>query len=241
MQARSVMRSGTKAQATGFSQNSQRIGSMHTADMRKDSPPRAPLHRVAQETLIASLRNAHALEKQVIAVLEPQLAMLTDYPDLHARLTQHAAQSREQAKRLEAALHACGSATSMVKDALLSVMGLTQSSVQGLSSDGVLKAVVADMMTEHLEIATYRTLIALADMAGKPDLRPPLETSLHEEEAMADWFDQNLEQIVRRFVELEAAKQHRSDAADSNRATKHHDASAQTDQPPEPNTRPSDT
>ena len=60
----------------------------------------------------------------------------------------------------------------MVKDALLSIMGLSQSSMQGLSDDAVLKAVAADTMTEHLEIATYKTLLVLANMADKPELRP---------------------------------------------------------------------
>ena len=160
----------------------------------------------AHEALVVSLRNAHALEKQVTTVLDGQLRLLDDYPALHARVTEHILATREQARRLEGALEACGSSASMVKDALLSAMGLGQSSVQGFGEDAVLKAVVADMMTEHLEIATYRTLIALADMAGKSDLRPRLEESLREEEAMAKWFDENLDAIVRRFVELKAAE-----------------------------------
>lgn len=176
--------------------------------------PRTPVQVVAQETLVVNLRNAHALEKQVIAVLEPQLALLDRYPDLHAKVTQHIAETHEQTDRLQAALEACGSSPSMVKDALLRVMGLGQSSVQGFGSDAVLKAVVADMMTEHLEIATYRTLIVLAEMAGRPELCPALEISLHEEEAMADWFNQNLERLTRRFVELEAAEDRQADAVE---------------------------
>lgn len=164
------------------------------------------IQAAAQDTLIANLRNAHALESQVIAVLEPQLDLLPAYTDLHARVTRHIAETRDQLHRLEIALAACDSSPSMVKDALLSMMGLGQSSVQGFSDDAVLKATAADMMTEHLEIATYRSLIVLADMAGKPELRAGLEASLHEEEAMAEWFNQNLEAITRRFVEIKAAE-----------------------------------
>lgn len=160
----------------------------------------------AHESLVASLRNAHALEKQQITVLEAQLDLVGEYPDLHARLTDHIVETREQVRRLEAGLEACGSSSSMVRDAFLSAMGFGQSSVQGIGDEAVLKAVTADIMEEHLEIATYRTLITLADLAGKPDLRPRLEESLHEEEAMADWFDQNLDAITRRFVELKASE-----------------------------------
>lgn len=181
----------------------------------QDTTPAQPsVQVVAQETLVVNLRNAHALEKQVVAVLEPQLALLDDYPDLHARVTQHIAETHEQTDRLQAALETCDSSPSMVKDTLLSVMGRGQSSVQGFSSDAVLKAVVADMMTEHLEIATYRTLIVLAEMAGRPELCPALETSRHEEEAMADWFNQNLERLTRRFVELEAGEDRQADAVE---------------------------
>lgn len=168
------------------------------------NPAAAAFEAAAHEALVANLRNTHALEKQTVAVMESQLDVLTDYPDLHARVTDHITESREQARRLEAALEACGSSASMVKDALLSVMGRSQSSVQSFSDDAVLKALAADTMTEHLEIATYRTLLALADMAGKPEIRPRLEESLREEEAMAKWLEQNLDAITRRFVENKA-------------------------------------
>ena len=166
-----------------------------------------PFEAAAHETLVAGLRNAHALEKQAITVLEAQLDLLTEYPELHAGVTEHIVETRDQARRLEAGLEVCGASTSMVKDALMSVMGLGQSSVAGFSDDAVLKAVIADITNEHLEIATYRTLIALADMAGKPELKPRLEETLREEEAMAAWFEENLDAITRRFVEIKAAEQ----------------------------------
>lgn len=168
--------------------------------------PQTQIQTTALELLIVNLRNAHALEKQVIAVLEPQLDLIEDLPDLHAKVSQHIEETRQQVQRLQAALESCDSSSSMFKDAFLSVMGLGQSSVQGMSDDGMLKALVADMMTEHLEIASYRALIVLAEMAGRSDLCLNLEVSLSEEEAMADWFNQNLEQLTRRFVELEAAE-----------------------------------
>lgn len=171
------------------------------------------IEAAARETLVAGLRNAHALEKQAITVLGSQLDLLTEFPALHARVTEHVTETRDQARRLEAGLEACGASTSILKDALLSVVGLGQSSVQGFADDAVLKAVLADTMTEHLEIATYRSLISLADMAGKPELRPRLEESLREEEAMAAWLDENLEAITRRYIELMASEQ-RAEAAE---------------------------
>ena len=203
---------------------------MPTAQM----PPPTAFEAAAHETLVSNLRNTHALEKQAIAVLEAQLKLLTDYPDLHARVTAHIVETREQARRLEAGLEACGDSASMVKDTLLSVMGLGQSSVQGFSDDAVLKAVAADTMTEHLEIATYRTLLALADMAGKPELRPRLEVSLREEEEMAAWFDQNLDAITRRFVEIKASALQDHAARRTDSAAPDDESAAEPDTKPKP-------
>lgn len=164
-------------------------------------------HRpAAREALIAGLRNAHALERQGVAVMETQLGRLDDYPDLHARLTEHVRESREQSRRLEGALEDCGASTSMVKDALMSALGLSQSSVQGFARDAVLKAVLADTMFEHLEIAAYRSLFVLAEMAELPKIKERLQPSLDEEIAMAGWLEDNLEAVTRRYVELSSFK-----------------------------------
>ncbi len=165
----------------------------------------SPLAKAAHDTLTANLQNAHALEMQVVAVLEAQLDLFSEFPELRDRVTKHIKESSGQARRIEAALEACGESASAVKDTLLSIMGVTQSSTQSFSTDAVLKAVAADVMTEHLEITTYRTLIVLAGMAGRAELQPDLEASLREEEAMAGWLEQNMERITRRFVEMRTA------------------------------------
>lgn len=183
----------------------------------------------AHETLVDGLRNAHALEKQAITVMEAQLGLLSDYPEMHARVTAHIAETREQAHRLDAGLEACGASSSMIKDAFLSMMGLGQSSVQGFSDDAVLKATLANAMTEHLEVATYRSLITLADMAGKPELCPRLQETLREEEAMAAWYDDNIDAITRRYVERMASAQQAAEKKAADKA----DATRQDNSPPD--------
>jgi ferritin-like metal-binding protein YciE len=159
----------------------------------------------ALETLIAGLRNAHALEKQSIAVIDAQLPRLGEHPDLKARLSDHVGESQRQASRLEEALEACGSSASTVKDVMMSLLGASQSSVQGFAEDAVLKAVLADTMLENLEIASYRSLLELADVAELPQVAALLQPSLSEEIAMANWLEEELPAITRRYVELEAA------------------------------------
>jgi len=164
------------------------------------------LREAALEALVDGLRNAHALEKQAVATLEAQLDRTEDHPDLHARIRSHLLESREQGRRLEGALDACGASSSVAKDLMMRVLGFGQASVQSFADDAVLKAVLADIMFERMEIASYRSLVELADMAGKPELRPRLEETLHEEEAMAEWLEENLPAITRRHVEISAGE-----------------------------------
>lgn len=51
------------------------------------TPPSIAFEAASHEALVSNLRNTHALGKQAIAVLEAQLKLLTDYPELHARVT----------------------------------------------------------------------------------------------------------------------------------------------------------
>jgi len=162
------------------------------------------LSKSARETLLVGMRNAHALERQAISILEPQLARLADYPDLRARLQRHIEESQVQAQRLESALERHDTSPSAVKDTVLSVMGMAQSTMAGLADDAVLKASFSNIAFEHFEIASYRSMLELVDLAGMPELRPNLEASLREEEAMAAWLEQNLGSVTRRYVELEA-------------------------------------
>lgn len=69
--------------------------------MPSDTTP-APMtsEAAAHKALVASMRDTHALEKQQIQVLEAHLDLFQDYPDLHARVTEHIVSTRDQARRL---------------------------------------------------------------------------------------------------------------------------------------------
>nr|MBA3326335.1 ferritin-like domain-containing protein [Paracoccaceae bacterium] len=154
----------------------------------------------AQEILVAGLRNAHAMERQAVAVLETQTRRLRDYPDFETRVFRHVQESRIQAERLENALRRCDAAPSSLKGVAMSAMGLWQSTAQLFADDAPVKAMLADTMFEHFEIAAYRSLLEIASLAGRDELRPDLEASLREEEAMARWLEENLTAVTRRYV-----------------------------------------
>jgi ferritin-like metal-binding protein YciE len=76
-----------------------------------------------------------------------------------------------------------------------------------IAPDEVVKNSFANFAFEHYEIASYTSLLTLADMAGHGAGRSALEASLREEKAMAAWIADHLEATTRRFVERSAANQ----------------------------------
>src|SRR3978361_394008 len=70
----------------------------------------------AKDIFVTGLRNAHAMEIQARELMERQSERLTDYPEVHQRVTQHLKEPNEQLKRWEPCLSACGESTSTLKD-----------------------------------------------------------------------------------------------------------------------------
>lgn len=77
---------------------------------------------------------------------------------------------------------------------------------QGLSelfvSDEVVKATMASYTFEHIEIASYRCLIAAADAVGDTETSRVCQQILKQEEAMAAWLGEQLPQVTRQFLQL---------------------------------------
>jgi ferritin-like metal-binding protein YciE len=57
---------------------------------------------------------------------------------------------------------------------------------------------------EHFEIASYESLLAMAETAKQTSCIGLLRPSLHEERAMADWLADNLRDVTLRYLELSA-------------------------------------
>ena len=51
-------------------------------------------------------------------------------------------------------------------------------------------------------MASYKSLITLSETAGLERFRTALEQNLREEEAMAQWIDQSLPLVTRRYAQL---------------------------------------
>lgn len=159
----------------------------------------------AREIFVVGLRNAHAMETQAREMMERQAERLDDYPEVKARVTQHLQETQGQLRRLEECLTACGETPSTLKDAAQSFMGNMAAMAHAVMPDEILKNTFANNAFEHFEIAAYKSLLSLADLAGVSAAKPLLQTSLKEEEAMAAWIDQNIDNVTRSYVRAQAA------------------------------------
>lgn len=154
----------------------------------------------AKDTFVVGLRNAHAMETQARGLMERQSERLDQYPEVKAKIAAHLQETNEQLRRLEQCLEACGESTSSLKDTTQSVMASAQAMMHAMAGDEILKNTFANNAFENFEIAAYKSLLALCGPAGVEQARAPLETSLKEEQRMAQWIDANVEKVTMEYI-----------------------------------------
>ena len=160
-----------------------------------------------RDTYITGLVNAHALENQAISILSRQVERLESYPEMSDQLRLHIDESKTQAARLEEILQAHGTSHSTLKDLVTSFTGNMAALAHAPMQDEVMKNTFANFAFEHFEIAAYRSLLAMADLAGDSSSPKLLQQSLSEEIRMAKWIEDNLDATTRKYVQLSAAGQ----------------------------------
>jgi ferritin-like metal-binding protein YciE len=157
-----------------------------------------------QELFIVGLRNAHALEKQALSIMTPQATRIEHYPELADRLQSHIEETHGQISRLEQVLADLGESHSTLKDTALGLAGGMATIAHSFAGDEILKNSFANYAFENFEIASYKSLIVMAEDGGYAQAVPLLRQTLSEEQAMAEWIDQFLPLVTRRYVELSA-------------------------------------
>ena len=156
--------------------------------------------QTAKDILIVGLRNAYALEGQAIELTERQSERLEHYPELRARIRQHLEETRQQRAMVEQCLQRLGTSPSSLKDMALSLAANLQAMAHSMAGDEVLKNSFGSYAFEHFEIASYKSLIVMAETAGEPEIARTCQQILRQEEAMAGWIGDHLEETTHRFV-----------------------------------------
>jgi ferritin-like metal-binding protein YciE len=159
----------------------------------------------ARDLLVTGLRNAHGMEVQARELMQRQCERLGDYPTVQARVRQHLAETVEQLHRLEKCLAACGETASLIKDTLMSAFANLTAIGHAAADDEILKSTFANQAFENYEIAAYKSLLTLCEQAGMPGLQDPLRQSLGEEQRMAAWLDDHVEEVTLAYLAKKSA------------------------------------
>ena len=157
------------------------------------------------EIYLTGLRNQHAVETQAIGTIQNQLPRMKAYPDLHARMQQDKERSTEQAARLDSLLARHGFKASLAKEAVTGSVATVAGFVHALSSDEVLKDVLAAVGFKAYEIGSYKVLVTLAQAAGATDDVSVLEQSMKEEQEMGDWLGSHIGPFVQAYLGQQTA------------------------------------
>ena len=159
-----------------------------------------------RDLFITGLVNAHAVEKQALSIMTPQVSRIENYPEVAERLRAHIEETNGQIARLDEILDGFGTSASTLKDTALSMSGGMAAIAHSVAGDEILKNSFANFAFEHFEIASYTSLLALVEHGGFATARAGLEQSLREEEAMARWIGEHLPDVTRKYADLYVAE-----------------------------------
>lgn len=158
-----------------------------------------------REHYLAWLRDAHAMEEQALTMMKGMLSRLENYPVLCARMEQHITETERQAAALSKLLEGRDSGTSVMKDALGKATAFGQAMSGMFADDEVVKGAMASYTFEHMEIAAYKVLISTATTLEDTTALAVFEQNLAEEQEMADWLLDHLDQTTRIFLARDEA------------------------------------
>ena len=165
-------------------------------------PLYTPVSPTVRSVFVTGLQNAHAVEQQALALIDRQLDRLVRYPEIADRLRAHRSETEGQIRRLEEILRGLDESHSSWRDAAMSLMGNIAALSNSLAGDEVLKNHIVNHAFENFEIATYTSLIALAEAGSFATAVPLLQATLREEEAMAAWVRDSLADLTLKYVGL---------------------------------------
>jgi len=154
---------------------------------------------------VTGVKNAHALEKEAIQILERQLDRLKNYPEMESLIRRHLAESKQHEQRIDEVLDGLGEDRSLLKDLATQFMGNMAAIAHVPMPDEILKNTFANHAFENFEVASYKSLIVMAEAAGESRFLTALNQNLREDENAAQMIKDMVEPITRKYLARAAA------------------------------------
>jgi ferritin-like metal-binding protein YciE len=158
-----------------------------------------------RSVFVTGLQNAHAVENQALALIDRQLDRVVRYPEIAERLRSHRIETEVQISRLDEILREFDARSSGWKDMALNFMGNMAALGNVMAGDEIIKNQLVNYAFENFEVASYRSLIALAEAGGFSRESMLLGETLREEQAMAAWVLDSLPGLTLKYVGLATA------------------------------------
>lgn len=148
-----------------------------------------------QDQIVKYLTDVHSLEANAITQLKNGAEASTD-PQLTAALQKHLAETEQQEQLVRARLEALHASPSAIKDLAQKGWAAATGVASSVAPDTTGKIAITAYMFEHLEIASYRSLRAVAERAGDVETAQLAETILGQEQTTADTISGLIEQVA---------------------------------------------
>jgi ferritin-like metal-binding protein YciE len=158
-----------------------------------------------QDLVVGWLNDAYAMERSITQVLQRHVKDAKDLPEVQTRLQQHLDATERHAELVQGCVERLGGDTSKLKSGVAQVMGAVQGMSTSLAKDELVKNALQDYSTEHMEIASYQSLLAAAQQLGDTETASVCEQILQDEEAMQAWLREQIPTITRQVLEQQGS------------------------------------
>ena len=158
--------------------------------------------RTLQQELVDYIEDAHAMEQNVLQMLDSMIATTRD-DAIVQEFEHHKMETERHEQLLRERLEALGRDTSIRKEAQSIAGALLKGVVDQVRGDKPGKNARDAFVTEHMEIAAYELLERLADRAGDEETAEIARRNRADEEAMAQKIAANWD----RFLDLTLAEE----------------------------------
>jgi ferritin-like metal-binding protein YciE len=150
--------------------------------------------------IIDWLNDAYAMERALEITLEKQANSGEVHRAIRERAAIHLDETRAHAERVQRCLEMLGSSASTVKTAASQVLETGKKYMTMFARDERVKDYLACTGAEHFEVACYKALIAAARAAAEEEIVPLLTQNMNEDAATARWLDDNIDAVIRDYL-----------------------------------------
>jgi ferritin-like metal-binding protein YciE len=159
------------------------------------TPTRGGAMSTINEELIKHIDEAHAMEQNVLRMLDGMIST-TDDPEILRELEHHKIETEGHAARMRARLEAHGAQPSTVKQAAGLLAAFAKLPLDMVRGEKAGRNARDGYATEHLEIASYELLKRVARRANDEETVSECDLIIEQERAMAETIAANWEKFA---------------------------------------------